>query len=242
MGLTVVVMFGAVALATVAGGRLGRLADRPIRAGRLVVVAVAAQVAGALFTRLTGQAAWYAVGLALSAVAALAVCVRNRRLAGLGLVATGLVANATVVGLNAAMPVSATAAARAGVPVSGIASGDDPRHVMAGPSTRLRDLGDVVPVPLPLRPEVVSPGDVLIVAGLGEFVFLSMRPRRRRGEWWRYPPAIAMSSAHPSSRHQSSRHQGSSDGEEESQAQGPGEEQGKPRQAPELLSRPLPRA
>ena len=45
--------------------------------------------------------------------------------------------------------------------------------------TTLRWLGDVIPVPLPVRPEVVSPGDVLIAAGLGEFVLLGMRPRRR---------------------------------------------------------------
>jgi hypothetical protein len=228
MGLTLVMLVGAVALATVAGGRLGNLADRPILAGRLVVVAVAAQVIGALFTRITGQGGWYTAGLVLSAVAALAVCVRNRRLAGLGLVATGLVANATVVALNGAMPVSATAAARAGVPISAIAAGDDPRHEMAGPSTRLRRLGDVVPVPLPLRPEVVSPGDVLIVAGLAEFVFIGMRPRRitQVPVGWRHRVVITLD---PPRRR-------STDGKEEPQAQGPGQEQGEPRQAPELLT------
>jgi hypothetical protein len=228
VGLTLAILVGATALATAAGGRLGRLADRPILAGRLVVVAVAAQVIGALLTRATGQGAWYIAGLALSAVAALAVCLRNRRLAGLGLVATGLVANAIVVGLNAAMPVSATAAARAGVPVATIAAGDDPRHELAGPSTRLRGLGDVVPVPLPWRPEVVSPGDVLIIAGLAEFVFLGMRPRRITLDPVRRQRRPAVTLSPPRRR--------SCDGEEESQAQGPGKEQGQPRQASELLS------
>jgi hypothetical protein len=99
---------------------------------------------------------------------------------------------------------------------------------MAGPSTLLRDLGDVIPVPLPVRPEVASPGDVLIVAGLAEFVFIGMRPRRLTGipalRWRR--PAVTLS---PPRRR-------SSDGEEESQAQGPGQEQGEPWEAPELLT------
>jgi hypothetical protein len=228
MGLTLVILVGAVALATVAGGRLGNLAERPILTGRLVVVAVAAQVIGALLTRMTGHGAWYTAGLVLSAVAALAVCIRNRRLAGLGLVATGLVANATVVALNGAMPVSATAAARAGVPISAIAAGDDPRHEMAGPSTRLRSLGDVVPVPLPVRPEVVSPGDVLIAAGLAEFVFLGMRPRRITSLPARWRRRVVITLDPPRRR--------SCDGKEEPQAQGPGKEQGQPRQASELLT------
>jgi hypothetical protein len=37
---------------------------------------------------------------------------------------------------------------------------------VADESTRLPLLGDVVPVLLPLRPEVVSPGDVLVASGL----------------------------------------------------------------------------
>jgi hypothetical protein len=51
----------------------------------------------------------------------------------------------------------------------------DRRHELEGPRTRLRPLGDVIPVPLPLRPEVVSPGDVLVAAGLGQLVVLGMR-------------------------------------------------------------------
>jgi hypothetical protein len=75
---------------------------------------------------------------------------------------------------------------------------------------------------------VVSPGDVLIIAGLAEFVFIGMRPRR----WtphrvlWLDRPAITLS---PPRRR-------SSDGEEESQAQGPGQEQGQPWEASELLT------
>jgi hypothetical protein len=64
--------------------------------------------------------------------------------------------------------------------VAAIAAGNDARHTIAGPGTTWRALGDVIPLPVPWRPEVVSPGDALIAAGIGEFVFIGMRPRRTR--------------------------------------------------------------
>jgi hypothetical protein len=69
------------------------------------------------------------------------------------------------------MPVSPEAAARAGLDVLDTLDG---RHELAASGTRLAPLGDVVPVPLPLRPEVVSPGDVLVAAGLGQLLVLGM--------------------------------------------------------------------
>src|SRR5439155_20104550 len=95
-------------------------------------------------------------------------------LAGITLISVGLLANAVVVAANGAMPVSIDAAYRARVGISAIASGSDARHQIAGTGTQLRWLGDVVPVPLPWRPEVVSAGDVLVAAGLAELVVLAM--------------------------------------------------------------------
>jgi hypothetical protein len=84
---------------------------------------------------------------------------------------------AAVVAANGAMPVSLVAAARAGVDTRAIALGSDPRHVLAGERTRWNPIGDVVPVPLPWQAEVVSPGDVLIAAGLAELISVGMRRR-----------------------------------------------------------------
>ena len=114
------------------------------------------------------------MGLALSAVLALMFCVGNAQVAGVTLVCLGLCSNAAVVGANGAMPVSIVAAYDARVPTLAIASGADARHEIAGDGTALSWLGDVVPVPLPVRPEVVSVGDVLVVAGLAELVVLGM--------------------------------------------------------------------
>ncbi|MCW2606630.1 MAG: hypothetical protein JWO60_1323, partial [Frankiales bacterium] len=126
----------------------------------------------------------YAVGLGVSAALAVAFLGLNRGVRGTGLVGLGLVANALVVGANGAMPVSTHAAARAGVSLSDVVYGLDPRHELADRDTRLPWLADVVPVPLPRLPQVVSPGDVLVAAGVGQLVVLGMRggrPLPRRG-------------------------------------------------------------
>ncbi|HWB65339.1 MAG TPA: DUF5317 family protein [Mycobacteriales bacterium] len=182
MGLTVMVLLLAAAIGWLAGGSWVALVALPLRDRWLVAVAVAAQLAGAAISSATGRG--YVAGLALSAFVALAFCLRNLRIAGVPLVAAGLICNAVVVGLNGSMPVSIDAAARANVPILSIATGSDPRHSVAGTGSTLRILGDVIPVPLPIRPEVVSPGDTLVAAGLAEWLVLGMRrraqPRGRR--------------------------------------------------------------
>ena len=178
MSLVLVVLLCALALGWARGGSLDRLGMLPLRRRRLVVMALLAQVAG---TFIGGP--FYPLGLAASALLVVGFLASNRGIRGTGLVALGLLANAVVVGLNGAMPVSAEAAGRTGIGVQDLLLGGDPRHDLAGPDTRLLLLGDVIPVPLPLRPEVVSPGDVLVAAGLGQLVALGMlgpRPPARR--------------------------------------------------------------
>ena len=93
--------------------------------------------------------------------------VGNARLPGVPLVALGLLLNVVVIGANAAMPVSVDAAARAGISRAELGLARDAMRVPTGPDTRLGSLGDVVPVALPRWPQVVSPGDVLVAAGVG---------------------------------------------------------------------------
>ena len=169
MSLVLVVLAVALAVGWARGGSLDRLGALPLRSRRLVVASLLAQLAG---TVVGGP--FYPLGLALSAGLVVWFLSRNRGIRGTGLVALGLLANALVVGANGAMPVSLDATARAGVGSQDLLTGQDARHEPAGESTRLRWLGDVVPVPLPLRPEVVSPGDVLVAAGLGQLVALGM--------------------------------------------------------------------
>lgn len=178
MVLVLLLVVGAIGVAWVCGGTFGALAALPVRWRWLLPAAVAAQLVGGVAVWASGHG--YVAGLVASAVLAAAFCLRNLRLAGLPLITLGLVANAIVVGANGAMPVSAAAARHAGVSLSAIAAGTDPRHAVADHTTTLRILGDVVPAPLPGRPEVLSPGDILVTAGLAELIVVAMRGRWRR--------------------------------------------------------------
>ncbi|HWA67574.1 MAG TPA: DUF5317 domain-containing protein [Mycobacteriales bacterium] len=178
MALVLVVVVAAGVVATLTRGEWRGFAELQLRAKSLVVAAVAVQVAGAALADHTGHGWCYSVGLATSAACALGFCLANLRVAGIPLVAAGLVLNALVVARNGAMPVSIVAAHRAGVSILSIATGNDPRHTIAGIGSVWRSLGDVIPVPFPVAPEVVSPGDVLVAAGLAEFIVMTSRRRR----------------------------------------------------------------
>ena len=169
-------LLGALVVGYARGGDLDRLGHLPLRDKRLVVGALALQVVGGL------AGGWrYPLGLAGSALLVGVFLVRNRGVRGTGLVALGLMLNALVVGVNGAMPVSADAMGRARLSTQDILSGQDPRHELLGPGSHLGLLGDRIPVFLPVRPEIVSAGDVMVAAGLAELVVLGMgaTPRRR---------------------------------------------------------------
>ena len=171
--LLVVTLLAALLLGRLAGGSAEALGALALRRPGLVVAALAAQGVGAV---VGGPV--FALGLAASAALVAAFLAANRSVRGTGLVALGLAANALVVGLNGAMPVSTGAAQVAGVPPEDLT---DARHEVLGAGTRLPALGDVVPVRLPLRPEVVSPGDVLVAAGLAQLVVVGMLSQQRTG-------------------------------------------------------------
>lgn len=160
------------------GGRLAALERVPLRGWPLLAGAAVAQLLGVVLGVLgapPGPA--YAAGLGASAALVAAFLAANRDLAGTGLIALGLGLNAVVIAANGAMPVSAPAAVRAGVGADAVA---DRRHEPATNHTRLALLGDIVPAPLPVRPEVISPGDVGVAAGLAQLAFTATGPRRRR--------------------------------------------------------------
>ncbi|MBC7372787.1 MAG: DUF5317 domain-containing protein [Frankiales bacterium] len=175
MSLVLAVLAVALLLGWFGGGSLARLGGVTLRRRRLVLAALLVQVAGSVV-----GGPFYPVSLVASAVLVVSFLALNRGLRGTGLVALGLLANAVVVGANGAMPVSLDASARAGVSTQALLTGADLRHETSDRRTRLPWLADVVAVPLPLRAEIVSPGDVLVAAGLAQLVvvgMLSWRPR-----------------------------------------------------------------
>ena len=151
-----------VAIGYARGGSLAGLTRLPLRRTRLLLTALALSVLGVLFGWL-----WEPLLGVLSALSWLTVAFYawvNRAVPGAALVAIGLAANGLVLLFNGAVPVSADAAARAGAdPIAVV--GPAGREPM-GPDTRLPWLAKTVPVAFPPRPEVVSPGDAAVAAGL----------------------------------------------------------------------------
>jgi hypothetical protein len=160
--LVLVVAVLAVAVAVAAGG--DRLAHLRVRAVRLLVVAAVLQLVSG--TLASGSVAIRVLTLILSALLVSLFLWGNWQVAGIPLIAAGLLLNCVVVVVNFAMPVSVDSAARAGLTPADLRLGDDPFHERAGPHTLLADLGDTIPVALPMQPQVVSPGDVLVAAGV----------------------------------------------------------------------------
>lgn len=136
----------------------------------------------------------------------------NRRLPGMILAFTGIALNTLVVVMNGGhMTIWAPALAAAGYGPGDLSS---PFHLLipAAPDgefiTRLRFLGDVIPIPLPLVRNVISLGDIFLSLGLSLFLFgtvlgrvpmdQAIRPtvwRRRRTAGTGLAPGLAEASA-----------------------------------------------
>ncbi len=149
--------------ATLIGG--ARLASVRLRAVRLLVAAAVVQVTTSALVPESGAARLTALVLTTALVGLFVV--GNRRVAGTPLIGAGLLLNVLVVAANGAMPVSLAAASDAGLSRADLGLTRDAMREPVDDDTLLPLLGDVVPVTLPWRPQVVSPGDVLVAAGVG---------------------------------------------------------------------------
>ncbi|HVM19360.1 MAG TPA: DUF5317 family protein [Egibacteraceae bacterium] len=168
MVLVAVTVAVAVAAGWLRGGRLRTIGRARVEGAGLAVAAAAAQLVAAW----VGTAPATRVLTVASQVAVLAVVWRNRMLAGALLIALGSTANAAVIAVNGAMPVSRSAVLAVTRHPAELTAG---RHRLLEPSDALPWLADVIPLPL-LR-TVVSVGDVLLAAGIGLLVMhLMIRP------------------------------------------------------------------
>jgi len=157
-----------------AGGRLGRLSELELRAVWAVFAAAAIQI---LITSAApgGSHALHAGLHGFSYVLVGWFVVANRRLAGMPIVALGTALNVIAIAANGGvMPASAAALRTAGVhATAGFENTAALRHA------HLRFLGDVIPVPGPWPiGNVLSAGDLVIVAGALVLVHLATRPAR----------------------------------------------------------------
>jgi hypothetical protein len=180
-----IVLFIALAISVLRGGRLTNLGEVELRTWWLLPIALGLQ----LGTSVLPDKDWaegVGVAMVLSSFFVLMVLVLlNRNRTGMWLAGLGVLMNFTVIALNGGMPVLAEAARVA----SGFAV-DEPdlsgsfKHVILDETSRLTVLSDVIPLRLWSLGQVISLGDVFLAVGLGRFLEQELRrPRRyfRRG-------------------------------------------------------------
>jgi Family of unknown function (DUF5317) len=156
------------------GGSIAGLAATRFRAWPLLAMAVLGEAC------LGAIPSWSRAAVAVAACVAVAGwCAANRlpawpNASGHALLGLGVALNATVMALNSGMPVSPSALAAAGLPrTMDVAKGDLYKHLAMTSHTRLAVLGDTVPFRF-LR-TVMSPGDLLMLAGIAAIVWCATK-------------------------------------------------------------------
>jgi hypothetical protein len=175
-----IVLFIALAMAVLRGGRLSNLGDIELRYWWLLVVALALQVATAWLP----DTSW-AEGLGLAMVLVsyallMGLVLLNRNRPGMWLAGLGVLMNFTVIALNGGMPVLAEAAEVAsGFTITVPDLSGSYKHVLLDSGSHLTAFADVIPLRIAGIGQVLSLGDVFLAVGLGRFLEYELRRPRR---------------------------------------------------------------
>lgn len=175
-----IVLFIALAMAVLRGGRLTNLGDIELRAWWLLLIALALQF-GTSFLPDTDWAEGLGLAMILSSfILLMALVLLNRNRTGMWLAGLGVLMNFTVIALNGGMPVLAEAAAVAsGFTVTVPDLSGSFKHTILDEGSRLTMLADVIPMRLGTLGQVISLGDVFLAVGLGRFLEQELRRPRR---------------------------------------------------------------
>lgn len=175
-----VVIFLALAIAVLRGGRLVNLGDIELRAWWLLFISLALQT-GTGFLPDTVWAEGVGVAMVLfSFVLLMAMVLLNRRKPGMWIAGLGVLMNFIVIAANGGMPVLAGAAEVAsGFTVSEPDLSGTFKHVLLDETSRLTFFADVIPIRLVGIGEVISLGDIFLALGLGVFLEHELRRPRR---------------------------------------------------------------
>lgn len=178
------VLFIALTISVLRGGRLVNLGDIELRGWWLLPIALGLQVGvGWLPESSTGQT----IGLVMvlfSFVLLLILVLLNRSKPGMWIAGIGVLMNFTVIAVNGGMPVLAGAAEVAsGFTVSQPDLSGSFKHILLDETSRLTFFADVIPLRLAGTGEVISLGDIFLAVGLGAFLEHELRRPRR---WFKH--------------------------------------------------------
>lgn len=177
------VLFIALVIAVLRGGRLVNLGDIELKGWWLLFIALGLQ-AGTNW--LPEGSLNLGVAMMLTSYVLLLIMVwLNRSKPGMWIAGIGVLANLIVIAINGGMPVLAGAAEVAsGFTISEPDLSGSFKHILLDESSRLTFFADVIPIRLAGIGEVISLGDIFLALGLGMFLEHELRrPRRyfRRG-------------------------------------------------------------
>lgn len=180
MLLALILLVAGLVAGLIRGGRLDNISGAQFRMPWLVFVALGLQVGAQAVS--TSVVALHHGGdgraiLSLSYALVLLFVGLNFRYPGTALIGAGLLTNLAVILANGAMPVSLSAMHAAGAhALPGLQTGV--KHEVMGGATRLRLLGDIIPLP---GLGIVSIGDIVLGSGVFLLVqrLVAYQPKRR---------------------------------------------------------------
>jgi hypothetical protein len=179
-----IVLFLALTIAMLRGGRLINLGDIELNSWWLLPASLGLQ----LGTRWLPDETWaetVGVVMVLASFVLLMILVTlNRTKPGMWIVGIGVLMNFTVIAINVGMPVLAGAAEVAsGFTVEEPDISGSFKHVLLDETSRLTFFADVIPLRLVGIGEVISLGDIFLALGLGVFLEHELRRPRR---WFKH--------------------------------------------------------
>ncbi len=156
----------------VLGGRPAGLAHLGLRLAPLAVVGLALQ----LVPGTVGTASLVLLHVSFALLALFAAVNARAGVPGAWLILIGLWLNFTVIAVNQGMPVSREALVRSGQldTLTALEREGGAKHHVTRPSDRLLFLADVIALGPPIR-QALSPGDVIVYAGVAWMIVVGMR-------------------------------------------------------------------
>lgn len=191
-----VVLFIALVIAVLRGGRLVNLGDLELTAWWLLFLSLGLQFGTDLIPE-TSQGLGLTMILLSYGLLLLMVWL-NRSKPGMWIAGLGVLMNLTVIAINGGMPVLAGAAEVAsGFTITAPDLSDSFKHVPLDETSRLTFFADVIPLRIVGIGEVISLGDIFLALGLGMYLEHELRRPRR---WFRKGAQAESGSAHKQSR------------------------------------------